>query len=129
MSLYRHTYGQEFEQPYHSELMGPAVPAHAVQFYEDDAVFIESLSDFVGASLGAGGACIVIATHDHHRDLTEKLINNGIDVPRVVARAGTYILMRGQPWIGSWCGGSPDRQRFNDVVATGGEDCEGNDEA
>ena len=57
---------QDPEHHHHSDVMGPAVSAHAVQFYEDESVFIESLSEFVGSALGAGGACIVIATQDHH---------------------------------------------------------------
>jgi PAS domain S-box-containing protein len=91
LSFYRYTYErQRVERPYHSDVMGPAVSAHAVQFYEDDQVLIEGLGEFVGAALGSGGGCIVIATPEHHRDLTERLATNGIDVGRVTGE-GRYI--------------------------------------
>ncbi|HUY95019.1 MAG TPA: hypothetical protein VMU71_06955 [Terracidiphilus sp.] len=34
---------------------------HAVQFYEDEGLFLDSLSHFVGGALGTGGACVIIA--------------------------------------------------------------------
>src|SRR3569833_3295951 len=92
LSSYRHTWGRETERPFHSDVTGRAVSAHAVQFYVDDAVFIESLSEFVGAALGAGGACIVIATDRHVRNLIEHLSSNGIEMSRVQAK-GRYIAL------------------------------------
>jgi PAS domain S-box-containing protein len=116
LSLYRLTYGQETEQPYHSDAMGPAVPAHAVQFYEDDAAFIESLSEFVGASLGAGGACIVIATRAHHQILDEKLCSNRVDASRIAAD-GRYISLDAAETLDRiMLGGRPDPQRFKDEI-------------
>ena len=35
---------------------------HLVQFYETDEFLLDSVSGFIGAGLGAGAACIVIAT-------------------------------------------------------------------
>lgn len=92
--------------------MGPAVPAHAVQFYEDEAVFIESLSEFVGAALGAGGVCIVIATQDHHRKLTDHLSGNSIDITRTVAE-GRYVFLDARRTLDRFIvQARPDRQRF-----------------
>jgi PAS domain S-box-containing protein len=116
LSLIRHTYGQEAVRPYHSEVLGPAVPAHAVQFYEDDAAFIESLSEFVGASLGAGGGCIVIATQGHHRVLNQILCNNSIDIYRIAAE-GRYIpLDAGETLERVMFHERPDRQKFRDAI-------------
>jgi len=92
--------------------MGPAVSAHAVQFYEDDAVFIESLSEFTGAALGAGGACVVISTSDHHRKLIENLSLNGIEMARILAE-GRYIHLDARRTLERFMvQGRPDRQRF-----------------
>lgn len=111
MSLQGHR-RQKTGDPYHSEVMGPAVSAHAVQFYEDDAVFVESLSEFVGAALGAGGACIVIATQDHHRKLIERLSGNSIDVTRTVAE-GRYVHLDARRMLDRFMvQGRPDRERF-----------------
>ena len=54
--------------------------SHSVHFYEDGAVFLESMSEFMGAALGAGGACIVIATRKHRQGLEYNLRTLGIDV-------------------------------------------------
>jgi len=92
--------------------MGPAVLAHAVQFYENDAVFLESLTEFVGAALGSGGACVVIATQDHHRQLAESLIGNSIDITRTV-EGGRYIHLDARETLDRFtANGRPDRQRF-----------------
>jgi len=116
LSLHRDACGQDTEQPYHSEVMGPAVLAHAVQFYEDDAVFIESLSEFVGAALGSGGACVVISTHDHHQRLVENLGSNGIDMVRILA-GGRYIHLDARRTLDRFMvQGRPDRQRFQEEI-------------
>lgn len=46
---------------------------HIAQFYEDDAVFLNTLVRFVDAGLMAGEAVIVIATRQHLRALEERL--------------------------------------------------------
>ncbi|HTM18001.1 MAG TPA: ATP-binding protein [Terracidiphilus sp.] len=112
MSSYRQSFGQGSEHSHHFDMMGPAVQAHAVQFYEDDTVFIESLGEFVGAALGAGGACIVISTQDHHRKLIENLCDNSIDMARILAE-GRYIHLDARRTLDTFMvQGRPDRQRF-----------------
>jgi PAS domain S-box-containing protein len=54
--------------------------SHSVHFYDDDAAFLDSLSEFVGGALGAGGACVVIATKMHRLGLSGRLRANGIDI-------------------------------------------------
>ncbi len=56
-----------------------------MHFYETDAVFCDSLSAFVGAALGAGGACIVVATPIHQKELLHRLESYGIDVQKCAA--------------------------------------------
>ena len=38
---------------------------HFVQFYEDDAVLLASVSAFIGGSIAAGGGGFVVATEAH----------------------------------------------------------------
>ena len=53
---------------------------HSVHFYENDSALLESLSEFAGAALGAGGSAIVIATRTHRRGLADLLKDSGIDL-------------------------------------------------
>jgi PAS domain S-box-containing protein len=113
LSLYQH---RQVTEPHHSNVMGPAVSAHAVQFYEDDGVFIESLSEWAGAALGAGGACVVISTQDHHRKLIEHLNGNCIDVSRTVAE-GRFIHLDARRTLDRFMvQGQPDRGRFREAI-------------
>ena len=52
---------------------------HLVQFYETDDFLLDALSDFIGAGLGSGAACIVIATQAHREGLSQRLQVNGLD--------------------------------------------------
>jgi len=46
---------------------------HVVQFYENDSLFLEELSRFIGSALGAGDATIIIATKAHRNGLAREL--------------------------------------------------------
>ena len=89
---------------------------HSVNFYEDDFGLLESLSEFVGAALGAGGSAIVIATGSHRRGLTNKLKEYGIDLrpatenKRFIALDAEETLARFM--VEEW----PDGELFRSVV-------------
>jgi hypothetical protein len=87
-----------------------------VQFYEDDAVFIESLSEFVGAALGSGGACVVITTLEHHRKLIENLSSNGIVASRIIEERRYIHLDARQTLDRFMAQGRPDPQRFREAI-------------
>lgn len=63
---------------------------HEVQFYSEDAVFLESTVHFIGGALTAGNPAVVIATKDHRRGLTQRLRKLGFDIDTAI-RQGTYI--------------------------------------
>jgi len=65
---------------------------HLVQFYEDDAVFVESAIRFLSRGLLAGGACIVVATPEHRIQLDTELRANGFDMDASIER-GQYVAM------------------------------------
>ena len=96
--------------------MGSALSADAVQFYEDDRAFIDSLSEFVGAALGSGGACIVIATRLHHRSLNKRLRHNSIDIRRIAAEE-RYVALDARETLSRFMADDrPDPQRFNELI-------------
>lgn len=116
MSSHTRAYGHQRQRPIYSSPSVPAASAHTVHFFEDDAVFIESLSEFVGGVLGSGGACIVIATPNHRRSLDRVLRNNGIEIRRAVTD-GRYIAVDAAETLERFMvHGHPDPERFRDTV-------------
>jgi PAS domain S-box-containing protein len=92
------------------------VSQHAVRFYEHDSVLIEGLSEFVGAALGGGDACIVIATQKHHRSLNSSLRDNAIDIHRI-ASEGRYVPLDAQETLARFMvNGHPDRAPFRATI-------------
>jgi signal transduction histidine kinase/CheY-like chemotaxis protein len=100
----------------HSDWRGLGEGEHFVQFYETDTFLLDSLSGFVGTGLGAGDACIVVATKVHREGLEERLQSYGLDV--ATARAtGQYVALDAAETLAQFMvNGSPEPQRFADVV-------------
>jgi PAS domain S-box-containing protein len=99
---------------------------HFVQFYETDRFLVDSLSGFIGAGLGVGDACMVIATKTHRQELEERLHAYGVDVAAASAR-GQYVSLDADETLAKFMvDGSPEPGRFMEVIgglirqATGG---------
>src|SRR6266571_2127374 len=91
---------------------------HLVQFYETDEFLLDSVSGFIGAGLGAGAACIVLATKAHRESLEERLKANGLDLAAVYTR-GTYLsLDAGETLAMFMVDGLPEPERFAEVVGS-----------
>ncbi len=89
---------------------------HTVQFYEDDAVFLDGLSEFAGSALGTGGACLVIATEMHREKLSERLKGWGIDVP-FATQNGRYISLDAEGTLAEFMvDGWPNETLFCNVI-------------
>src|SRR6266699_1460152 len=89
---------------------------HFVQFYEADTFLLNSLSGFIGAGLGAGDACIVVATEAHRQGLEERLKDNGLDLAAVRAH-GKYISLDASETLSKlMVNGSLEPQRFTEVI-------------
>ena len=93
----------------------PAVD-HVVQFYDDDAVLIATLADYVGTGLATGHACLVIATQDHRDALEERLRATGPDLAARRPRASTSPPTPRRPWRRIEVEGDVDPQRFAEAV-------------
>lgn len=85
---------------------------HLVQLYDDDALLIGSLQQFLAAGLSAGEACVVIATPPHRAELETALTDGGFDVPALVA-AGRYVALDAQQVVNTFLlDGTPEAQLF-----------------
>jgi signal transduction histidine kinase len=90
--------------------------SHSVQFYEDDSAFIDNLIEFVGSALGAGGACILIATEAHRQELADRLQARGIDIHHA-ARMNRYISLDAEQTLARFMvANRPDRDLFSSAI-------------
>ena len=90
---------------------------HVVQFYFDDSYLLDALSRFIGTALGAGDSAVVIATQEHLDALAQRLKSRGFDLAKA-ARQGRYIGFEASETLSKFMvNGSPDPQRFRDLIA------------
>lgn len=85
--------GQVPDRLCHEEASPPLVPksaeitpSHAVQFYSDDALFLDGFRRFFTAALKAGNAVIIVATESHRASLLQRLQAGGVDVAAAIER-------------------------------------------
>lgn len=89
---------------------------HIVQFYEDDALFLDTLFRFVDRGLITGEGVIVIATHEHLSALEERLSGFMFGIARD-RLTGAYIAMDAQEALGKFMiKGWPDDKLFLEFV-------------
>jgi hypothetical protein len=87
-----------------------------VHFYEEDAEFLDSVSEYVGSALGAGGACILIATRAHRRGIADRLTAWGMDL-KVVSHNNRYITLDAEETLARFMvDGWPDEMLFQNAV-------------
>ena len=65
---------------------------HVVQIYENDAIFLDALSGFVGGGINAGDCCIIIATQQHLKALEDRLTSYGVQVKDLVSEKRYFPL-------------------------------------
>ena len=86
--------------------------SHSVDFYADDAAFLDNLSDLIGRALKAGGVCLVIAAAPHRQGLAQRLRASGIDLSLAV-RNHQYLLFDAEATLAKFMvDGLPDQDRF-----------------
>ena len=91
---------------------------HFVQFCETDAFLIHSVSEFIGAGLRAGDACIVLATKPHRESLEERLEGDGLEVAAASAR-GQYVSIDAAAMLSKFMvDGEPSPESFAEVVGS-----------
>jgi hypothetical protein len=86
--------------------------SHSVDFYTDDAVFLDNLSSVISRALKAGGACLVIAAAPHRQGIAQRLRAAGIDLSLAV-RNSKYLLLDAELTLSKFMvDGMPDREQF-----------------
>jgi DNA-binding NarL/FixJ family response regulator len=89
---------------------------HEVQFYSDEAVFLDTFARFIGAALKAGDAAIVVATESHREALALRLNTQGVDVD-AATQQGTYIQLDVAKTLSTFMvNDMPDAVRFFEAV-------------
>lgn len=90
---------------------------HVLQIYEDDTIFLDSLTGFVGGGINAGDAVIVIATATHLKALHERLRSYTLNVDSLIAES-RYIPLNAEEtlarfMVNDW----PDEALFMETVS------------
>jgi DNA-binding NarL/FixJ family response regulator len=65
---------------------------HEVQFYSDDAVFLDTFAHFIAVALEAGDAAIAVMNESHRDGLVLRLKAQGLDVDAAI-QEGRYIQL------------------------------------
>lgn len=89
---------------------------HMVQIYEDESVFLEALSMFIGAGLQRGEAAVVVATAAHRSSLDARLAELGHDMAQALAE-GRYLALDAADVLSRFMiDGWPDEERFDATI-------------
>ena len=89
---------------------------HEVQFYSDDAVFLDSFARFIATALKSGRAAIAVITESHRSGLVSRLKAQGLDVD-AATQQGTYIQLDVAETLSTFMvNGMPDATRFFEVA-------------
>ena len=99
-----------------SELLHPTKPVaigtHKVQFYSEEAVFQQSVSEFIGSALRTGNAAILFATKPHRYAVFQGLHSQGLDVNAAIHR-GVYVPLDAAETLSTFMMNDwPDEDRF-----------------
>ena len=89
---------------------------HEVEFYADDAKFVDGFARFIEAALKEGKAVIVVATDSHQASLLQRLIADGLNMPAETEQ-GNYIPFEVTNTLSSFMvNNSPDPVLFRSVA-------------
>jgi PAS domain S-box-containing protein/excisionase family DNA binding protein len=96
--------------------MGPS--EHLVQFYEDDAFLVRTLTEYIGAGLRAGEATIALVTEAHRAHVEERLRSDGLDLDSAHAD-GQYVTLDATETLARiMADGTLAPARFEEVIGT-----------
>jgi DNA-binding NarL/FixJ family response regulator len=119
-----------------SEVVPPLPPQnvwiacrHKAEFYSDDRRFLDDLTQFIGASLKAGNAAIVVATESHRDSLLPRLQALGLDMGAAIEQT-RYIALDAADALPTFMfSGMPDPVLFlkllGSVIVTAAEAAKG----
>jgi DNA-binding NarL/FixJ family response regulator len=91
---------------------------HEVQFYSDDAVFLDTFARFIAVALKAGDAAIAVVSESHQDGLVLRLKTLGVDVD-AATQQGTYIQLDAADTLSAFMvNDMPDAARFFEGFST-----------
>ena len=109
----------------HQHTFAPTAPSdnqisrrHEVQFYSDDAAFLEGFTRFIKAALEQGNAAIVVATESHRQGLIQRLRTEGVDLDSALEQESYIPLDVGDTLARFMVNGSPDPVSFEEVASS-----------
>lgn len=85
---------------------------HEIHFYSSDAVFVETVANFVATGLVAGGAAIAFATKAHHDVLRQALTLQDVSIDAAIEHSAYIPLDAVEVLSMFMVRGCPDRTRF-----------------
>jgi DNA-binding NarL/FixJ family response regulator len=89
---------------------------HELQFYSDDAVFLDAFARFIAVALKSGRAAIAVITESHRSGLVSRLKAQGLDVA-AATQQGTYTQLDVVEILSTFMvNGMPDANRFFEVA-------------
>ena len=90
---------------------------HFVQFYEDDALLVDAIANFVASSLQEGSGAVVIATPRHRAPVSQRLARRGLDLQRL-EQEGRWAPLDAEEALDQFMvDGMPDASRFRGLIA------------
>ena len=102
----------------HSQPLGHqhAGHRHVVQFYRDGQVPASDAAHHLGATLGAGGSAVIVATHRHIKQIIHCLQETGLNTD-VLSNHGRLVVFDANTVLPSLMpDGQPDEARFREVI-------------
>ncbi len=94
------------------EAPGKADGNHLAHFYSDERELARAVARYLGETLQANGAALVLATNAHVRAFEDELRRTGID-PSAARASGTYVTYEARKALRRvMIDGRPDRDRF-----------------
>jgi DNA-binding NarL/FixJ family response regulator len=91
-------------------------PRHEVQFYTDDAAFLDGFTRFISTALKAGNAVIIAVTEAHRNELLRKIEIQGLDITRAINEGICIALDPREILAKVMVNGLPDPVRFWEVA-------------
>jgi CheY-like chemotaxis protein len=93
------------------------VHCHDVEFYRNDASFLDRCTRFMGTALAKGDPVILVATLSHGNTLRERLEAEGYNVVEAIER-GRYLVLEPACLLSEFLvNGKPDSARFMKTAA------------
>jgi MEDS: MEthanogen/methylotroph, DcmR Sensory domain len=91
---------------------------HVLQIYENEGVFLDTLTGFVSGGIDADDACIVIATDHHLTALEKRLKSYGVNIEALIDD-NRYIPLNAEETLSIFMiNGWPDEDLFNQTIST-----------